>query len=104
MKSSIDTSENMKTNYYTIDIKIYNDFGELAEKKLLFPTLKDMSITMWTKDVVDGIISDAEGYAKENNMVIEEMSDSKEDAVVNEEYIEDLSESSPLNNPDNFAN
>ena len=89
---------------YTIYIQIYNDLGELCDKKLVFPTLEDMNITFWKQNIIDSMISDAGQYAIENNMVIEEMYDSKEDAMVNEPYIEDLSENSPLNNPANFAN
>lgn len=89
---------------YTIEIKIYNDLGELVEKSLSFPTLTNMQLNFWRMNVLDDIISEAERYAGENNMMIEQLHDSKEDADVNEEYQEDLSPNSPLNNPANFAN
>jgi hypothetical protein len=104
MKSLIDTSENMTTKYYTIDIKIYNDFGELAEKKLTFPTLEDMSICFWENGVIENMVNDSIVFAKENNMVLEELYESKEDAMADATYLEDISPTSDLNNPANFAN
>lgn len=98
MKNLIDTSENMTTNYY-LNILIYNDLGELIDKRFGFETLDDMSLSLWKNNTVDHLIDDAREYALENNMVIEDFEDEDDD-----EDREDLSSTSPLNNPANFAN
>ena len=96
--------------YYTIDIKIYNDFGELSEKRLTFPTLDDMSITFTQVDIIDNVIENAREYATENNLLLEELDEDSEfekkllDEDTTDEYREDLSATSDLNNPANFAN
>jgi hypothetical protein len=95
--------------YYTIDIKIYNDFGELSEKRLTFPTLDDMSITFTKVDIIDNVIENAREYAKDNNLLLEELYNSEEEAEFNkedttDEYRENLTATSDLNNPANFAN
>lgn len=72
---------------YTINISIRNDIGELTEKTLVFPTLDDMSITMSKMNVIDMVIEDAREYATNNNMLLEELYDSKEEAEFNEEDI-----------------
>lgn len=36
---------------YTIYIQIYNDLGELCDKKLVFPTLEDMTVAFWKNGI-----------------------------------------------------
>ena len=89
---------------YTIDIVINNKFGELLTKRFAFDSLDEM------RNVdINKLVDEAEDYAKENNMVVEEIYDSKEEMEFNkedttDEYRENLTETSDLNNPVNFAN
>lgn len=85
---------------YTINISIRNDIGELTEKTLVFPTLDDMSLTIWKEGVIDKVIEDAREYATNNNMLVEELYDSKEDAEFNEEDTYDGSSKIDLINSD----
>ena len=80
-------------NNYNINIVIYNKHGELLDTRYGFDSLD----VMRTLDI-NKLVNEAEDYGKESGMLIEELYDSKE------EYLEDLTENSPLNNPANFAN
>lgn len=91
-------------NNYKINITISNNFGELIDKQMEFGTFNDMQIFFWKHNPMDGIFDDARNNGMKDNMMPEEVYDCKEDADMDKEYVEDLSENSPLNNPANFVN
>lgn len=96
----------MKKLYYA-NITIYNDLGELNDIRVSYSSLDEMALKL--EQNIFQIVDTARDYAKENNMVVEEIYDSKEEAEFNkedttDEYRENLTETSDLNNPTNFAN
>ena len=65
---------------YKINILIHNKHGELVDRQLGFKTLDEMRNLN-----VNELVNDAEKYAEENNMLLEEIFDSKEEAEFNKE-------------------
>lgn len=57
---------------YKINISIFNDFGELAVKQLIFSTLDEMLVSMEGCATMYKIVEEAKKYATENNMVVED--------------------------------
>lgn len=67
---------------YKINVLIFNDLGELCDKQFTFSSLDEMRNLDINK-----CVDEAETYAKENNMYLEELYDSKEEAEFNKEDI-----------------
>lgn len=65
---------------YKINITIFNNHGELVERQFAFSMLDEMRNLDLNK-----CVDDAEVYAKENNMYLEELFDSKDDAEFSRE-------------------
>lgn len=74
-------------NFYNLNITISNDFGEIADERFTFNTLEQLDAFLTDETKMHKICSEAEDFAKENNMLIEEIFDSKEDAEFNKEDI-----------------
>lgn len=71
----------MKKLYY-LDITIHNHIGELVDTRFAFTSLDE------ARNIdVDKLVNQAEDYAKENNMLLEELFESKEDAEFNKEDV-----------------
>ena len=66
----------MKKLYY-INILIGNDLGELVDKQLVDETLQGLRTKL--EEHTATMFNEAENYAEENNMVVEEIFDSKEE-------------------------
>lgn len=69
--------------FYHVNITISNDFGEIADERFTFNTLEQVDAFLTDETRMHKILSEAEDYAKENNMLIEETFDSKEEAELN---------------------
>ncbi len=83
---------------YYIDITIGNDLGELLDRRLSFTSLEEMGNAMGDK--MFKMVDEANDYAKENNMIVEEIFDSKEEAEFNKEDVYDGSSNIDLINSD----
>ena len=70
----------MIKNLYFVDITIHNHIGELVDTRFAFTSLDE------ARNIdVDKLVNQAEDYAKENNMLLEELFDSEEEAEFNKE-------------------
>ena len=65
---------------YTINILIHNKHGELLDRQFSFGTLDEMRNLDLNK-----CVDEADQFAKENGMYLEELFDSKEEAEFNQE-------------------
>lgn len=74
-------------NKYYINVTIYNDFGELAEKKFGFDSHDEMLLSLGCSADMQDLIETSRKYANENNMMVEEMYDgsSKVDLITSDE-------------------
>lgn len=78
-------------NKYNVDITISNNIGELFDKRISFATFDDMRIFFSDSSRMDTVLDEAFENGQNDNLIFEE-------------YVEDLSPNSPLNNPANFLN
>lgn len=102
------TKNNLKTmaikNTLRITIKIQNDLSELAEDTFRMD-FDEMFRVFGDNDNLCAIINRAQNYAKAEGLDEAEIYASKEEAEFDkEDAYEDLTPTSPLNNPANFAN
>lgn len=106
------------TKLYKVNITIFNDLGELVDTQLTFTSLDEMSLALTNSDTMYKLVEQARDFATQENMLLEELYDSKEEAEFDKEdkyepedilkahneFVENLTSTSPLNNPANFAN
>ena len=94
----------MIKNTLRITIKIENDLSELAEDTFRME-FDEMVRVFGDNDNLCAIINRAQNYAKAEGLDESLLFSSKEEAELDkEDAYEDLTPTSPLNNPVNFAN
>lgn len=100
---SLASLKNMKL--YHLDITIHNDHGELLDTRRSFTGIHELNAFMTDSSKMHELWCEAEENGKRDMMLYEELvdgADYKTHIIDLDE--EDISPTSPLNNPANFAN